>query len=121
MAQLTHADKKAFVASVSNTLKNNGDAFAGKDFDPVARSAALDGALDTVNKKVGLRQTAEAALTSAVTVENKAIDDAYNLASNAVDGVSSALTAQHPLTQQLRKLRGSMHHNGAMPAPAPVK
>jgi hypothetical protein len=118
MAQLTHADKGAFIASVSTGLKTNAAAFAGKDFDPVARAAVLDAATANINTKAGVRIAAETALTAAVADENKAIDDGYNLASTAVGGVSGTLTEKHPLTQQFRKMRGSLHH--ASPAAAPA-
>ena len=118
MAEMTNADKKAFIASVSSTLKANTDAFAGKDFDPVARAAALDVASKNIDDKVQLRVAAETAYNTALADEQTARMDGYTLANAAVNGVSGALTEQHPLTQKLRKMRGSMHHSAPTPAPA---
>jgi hypothetical protein len=101
-------------------LRSNAAAFAGKDFTPETRAAELDTLNTAVTDKGGIRSGKEADLRKAVADENAAIDAAYNRASDAVNGVSSALGKDHPLTKQLHNKRDLMVNEAARSGKQPA-
>ena len=112
MSELTNADKESFAQTVSTTLTENATEFAGLDFTPATRTAAIAAGQTDLTKKIGLRKKAEADLRTAVDVENASRDALYKTASQAVGGAVNALPVGHKLTDVLHKLRPEMHHDG---------
>lgn len=112
MSELTNADKESFAQTVKTTLTENAAAFAGLDYDPTNRAAAIDAGQIDLGKKIGVRKKAEADLRAAVDAENVSRGSLYDTASQAVGGAANALPKGHTLIQVLHKLRPEMHQGG---------
>src|SRR5439155_19786281 len=113
MAQLTHAQKKSFAADMPGILRKNAASFAGKDFNPETRAAAIDALNIPVGDLGGIRSEKEAAYHTAVANENAAIDAAYDEASRAIKGMDGVLAGNHPLLAELHKKRDAMSNEAA--------
>jgi hypothetical protein len=117
MADLTDADKKAFIDKIIGTLQDaeTKARLVEKDWDPTQRTTNLVNGRTSVTNDEGVVSRQEAALSAAVENRRTNLDNNYNLASATVDSMSGTLGKDDQLVRDLRQYRGSLNRD---PAPA---
>jgi hypothetical protein len=110
MADLTDADKKAFIDKIVGTLQeaDTKARLVAKDWDPTQRTTNLDNGRKSVTGDEGIISNLEAALSTAVETRRTDLENNYNLASGTVDSISGALGKDDQLVKDLRQYRGSL-------------
>ena len=110
MADLTDADKKSFIDKIIGALTANKALLISKDWDPTQRVTNLENGVKSVTGDEGVISGLEQTLTTANATRRADLDNNYALASASVGAVESALGKNHPLVNDLRKMRGGMSH-----------
>lgn len=119
MAELTDADKKAFIDKIIGALKG-ADVKArlvAKDWDPTRRMLNLRNGVESVTDDEGIISKLEAATSAAVATRRRDLDNNYDLAGATVSSIEGALGNDDQLVKDLRQLRGSPSNS---PAPKPA-
>jgi hypothetical protein len=123
MADLTDADKKAFIDKIIGTLQDADikARLVAKDWDPTQRTTSLTNGRQSVTNDEGIISNLEATLSSAVETRRTDLENNYALASATVDSISGALGKDDPLVKDLRQFRGSLNRGSGHEAEPATK
>ena len=110
MADLTDADKKSFIDKMVGALNANSALLNSSGWDPSQRITNLQNGVTSVTNDEGVISGLEQTLTTANTTRRTDLDNNYALASASIGAVESALGKDHPLVNDLHKIRGGMSH-----------
>lgn len=123
MAELTDADKKAFIDKIIGTLKDadiKTRLIAG-EWDPTQRTINLDNGVKSVTSDEGIISGLEATLTTAIATRRDDLEANYELASKTVSSIEGAIGKDDPLVNDLHQFRGSLSRSPSKAAPAVAK
>ena len=105
MASLSESDKRDFVAQIKGRLSENSELLTEKGFNPENKVSELTQQSEVAQTDETAQQKARRAAEAATKVSSASLKVAYDNASASVDLVVGLLGKDHPLSQQLRKLR----------------
>ncbi|MCC6741287.1 MAG: hypothetical protein IT452_19755 [Planctomycetia bacterium] len=108
MAALTYAQRASFCTTVAELLKSHAAELKAGGFDVTAKTKAISDAHATYVTADAFQEGKKAELVKATEAAVAALDKVYRAASNAADGMVSAVGKESPLGQRIRKLRGEM-------------
>lgn len=109
MANLTDAQKLAFVREVSEILNNNAASLVAAGYDPAAKVTELQTQGGAAELAEANQQQAQADAKQATADANTTRDAAYNNASATVDLMSGVLGKDSRIVHELRGIRGEMN------------
>jgi len=105
MAYLKEAQKRDFVNQMAIITEESFDLIAEHGFDPTNRINTLKEALIEARDAEGEQLDAAARLKDATKKSQEKLSIAYNEASKTVELLAGLLGKDHPLIQQIRKMR----------------
>ena len=109
MARLTHAQKLAFAREIAEVLINNSADLVAAGYDPANKVAELDTQSVAAERAEADQQQAQANARQATIDATSTMDEVYNNASGAVEVIAGLLGKTHPITLELKKVRGEMN------------
>lgn len=99
------AEKRAFVSTVIGTFEENASTLTAAGFDPAARIAIMKEKEAAVINEEAKETQMKSELKAQTELANKALSEAYNNASAAVELAAGLLGKNHPLIGEMRKFR----------------
>lgn len=118
MAELTDAEKTAFIDNIVATLKDAGTKarLVANGWDPTQRTLNLQNGVVSVRDDEGIISKLEAATSAAVGMRRTDLDNNYELASATFNSIEGALGEDDPLVKELRQFRDSLSNSPASKA-----
>jgi hypothetical protein len=107
MAKMNESGKRDFVKQMITILQQNTTLLTDAGFDPTAKVTQLQTELTAADDAEGRQTDAKAAAKIATREATQTLKTAYNDGSATVEIVAAYLGKDHPLVQELRKLRKS--------------
>ena len=107
MAKMTESGKRDFVSQMITILQQNTTLLTDAGFDPTAKVTQLQTELTAADDAEGRQIDAKAAAKFATREATQTLKTAYNDGSATVEIIAGFLGKDHPLVQELRKLRKS--------------
>jgi hypothetical protein len=107
MAKMNESGKRDFVSQMITILQQNTTLLTDAGFDPSAKITQLQTELVAADDAEGRQIDAKAAAKIATREATQTLKAAYNDGSATVEIVAAYLGKDHPLVQELRKLRKS--------------
>ena len=107
MAKMNESGKRDFVSQMITILQQNTALLTDAGFDPSAKIAQLQTELAAADNAEGRQIDAKAASKLATREAKQTLGTAYDDGSATVEIVAGFLGKDHPLVQELRKLRKS--------------
>ncbi|WP_321347990.1 hypothetical protein [uncultured Draconibacterium sp.] len=107
MAKMNESGKRDFVSQMITILQQNSTLLTDSGFDPTAKITQLDTELTAADDAEGRQIEAKAAAKIATREAQQTLKTAYDDGSATVEIIAGFLGKDHPLVQELRKLRKS--------------
>ena len=107
MAKMNESGKRDFVQQMITILQQNTTLLTDAGFDPTAKVTQLQTELTAADDAEGRQTDAKAAAKIATREATQTLKTAYKDGSATVEIVAAYLGEDHPLVQELRKLRKS--------------
>lgn len=107
MAKMNESGKRDFVSQMITIMQQNSAMLTDKGFDPAAKITQLQEELLAADDAEGHQIEAKAVAKAATERANDTLKTAYNDGSATVEIMAGYLGKNHPLVQELRKLRKS--------------
>ena len=107
MAKMNESGKREFVSQIVTILQQNSTVLTDHGFDPATKITQLQTELTAADEAEGHQIEAKAAAKAATIAANDTLKVAYKDGSKTVEIVAAYLSEDHPLVQELRKLRKS--------------
>ena len=114
MAKMTESGKRDFVSQMITIMQQNSTTLSDSGFDPAIKITQLQGELMIADEAEGRQTEAKAASKAATVLALQTLRTAYDDGSGTVEIIAGFLGKDHPLVQELRKLRKS--YGGGTPA-----
>ena len=105
MAKMTESGKRDFVSQMITILQQNTTLLTDSGFDPTAKITQLQTELSAADEAEGRQIDAKAAAKAATKEASQTLKTAYDDGSASVEIIAGFLGKDHPLVQELRKLR----------------
>lgn len=118
MAKMNESGKRDFVRQMITILQRNTSVLSDAGFDPVAKITQLTTELSAADEAEGRQTDAKAAAKIATQEAVQTLKTAYDDGSATVEIIAGFLGKNHPLVQELRKLRKSNGRPEGPTAPA---
>lgn len=107
MAKMNESGKRDFVSQMITILEQNTTLLSDSGFDPTAKITQLQTELSAADTAEGRQIEAKATAKAATREAMETLKTAYNDGSATVEIIAGFLGKDHPLVQELRKLRKS--------------
>jgi len=115
MAKMNESGKRDFVSQMITVMQQNATLLTDSGFEPTVKITQLQGELVVADDAEGHQIEAKAANKAATETANATFKTAYDSGSATVEIIAGFLGKNHPLVQELRKLRKSTGKSGSKP------
>jgi len=105
MAKMNESGKRDFVSQMITILQQNTTLLTDSGFDPTAKISQLQTELSAADESEGRQIDARVAAKAATKEAQQTLKTAYDDGSGTVEIIAGFLGKDHPLVQELRKLR----------------
>ncbi|WP_163708444.1 hypothetical protein [Mangrovibacterium lignilyticum] len=105
MTSLTESRKRDFIKQLLLLIANQSAALTAAGLDPTTRTTLLQGKYDTATAAEAQQKEAQAQAKTATETSQLALKEAYTEASSMVALLTGTLGKDHPLVEEIRKMR----------------